>query len=170
MRAGEGMLTGPLLDSPVGDGLPGARLVRVVLALLGIGVALGIVLLLWTPALPNEQERTSAAPPPASRPAGQSAGTGTEAVTPAGNGAGQQVVPVGSGAAPTSQAQPAGAATTAPAATTTQGQRYTIRPGDTLLAIADRFDTTPDAIRAANPGLNETALQIGAEITIPPSR
>jgi hypothetical protein len=39
-----------------------------------------------------------------------------------------------------------------------------------LLAIANRYDTTPDAIRAANPGLNETALQIGAEIVIPPSQ
>jgi N-acetylmuramoyl-L-alanine amidase len=47
-------------------------------------------------------------------------------------------------------------------------RKHTIKSGDTLLAIAAQYDTTVDALRAANPGLNETALRVGEEITIPP--
>src|SRR5215207_8820908 len=45
---------------------------------------------------------------------------------------------------------PAGAAPTASAGTQA-ARRHTIQPGDTLLVIAEQYDTTVDAIRAANP-------------------
>jgi LysM repeat protein len=67
---------------------------------------------------------------------------------------------------------PTAPAAVLPAATPTAEatRRHTIQRGDTLLSIAERYDTTVDAIRAANPGLTETALPVGVEIVIPPSR
>ncbi|HEX3044483.1 MAG TPA: LysM domain-containing protein [Bacillota bacterium] len=50
-----------------------------------------------------------------------------------------------------------------PTGTTT----YTIRAGDTLFSLAQRFGTTVAAILAANPGLNPNALRIGQNICIP---
>ncbi len=44
---------------------------------------------------------------------------------------------------------------------------YTIRAGDTPFTLAIRFNTTVDAIMAANPGINPNALQIGQVICIP---
>lgn len=44
---------------------------------------------------------------------------------------------------------------------------YTIRPGDTLYAIAKRFNTTIEAIMRANPGINPYNLLIGQVILIP---
>lgn len=44
---------------------------------------------------------------------------------------------------------------------------YTIRPGDTLFLLAQRFGTTVAAITAVNPGINPNALQIGQVICIP---
>ncbi|WP_352408763.1 LysM domain-containing protein, partial [Lawsonibacter hominis] len=38
---------------------------------------------------------------------------------------------------------------------------YTVRPGDSLWAIAQRFRTTVSAITTANPGLNANNLLIG---------
>lgn len=132
-----------------GDGLPGVWLVRGVTGVLVFGVVLGVYLLIGTPTLPNEQERTGAAAPTA--PANR--GTLRPSATPA---------PQGTPAEPQA-ASPA----PSPAA---EARRHTIRSGDTLLSIAEQYDTTVDAIRAANPGLSETALQIGGEITIPPGR
>ena len=57
--------------------------------------------------------------------------------------------------------------------TPTPGQKYAIKPGDTLFSIATAAygaaNATPGvtAIEAANPGLNPTALQVGQEINIP---
>ncbi len=42
-----------------------------------------------------------------------------------------------------------------------------IRPGDTLFALARRFNTTLSAIETANPGLDPENLQPGQEITVP---
>lgn len=44
---------------------------------------------------------------------------------------------------------------------------YTIRAGDTFFALARRFNTTVEAIQAANPGVNPNNLQIGQVICIP---
>jgi LysM repeat protein len=47
-------------------------------------------------------------------------------------------------------------------------RRYTIRGGDTLSQIAERFDVTTDEILRANPTLNAERLKLDAEIIIPP--
>ena len=47
------------------------------------------------------------------------------------------------------------------------GTVYAIRPGDSLLGLAIRFDTTVEAITNANPGIVPTNLQIGQQICIP---
>jgi LysM repeat protein len=47
------------------------------------------------------------------------------------------------------------------------GTLYTIRAGDTLFSIAQRFGVTVQAILAANPGLDPNALQIGQVICVP---
>lgn len=44
---------------------------------------------------------------------------------------------------------------------------YTIRPGDTLYNIAQRYHTTVNAILTANPGVNPIYLRIGQLITVP---
>ncbi len=47
------------------------------------------------------------------------------------------------------------------------GASYTVAEGDTLLAIADRFGTTVEAISAANDIADPTALFIGQVLIIP---
>ncbi|MGI6538793.1 MAG: LysM peptidoglycan-binding domain-containing protein [Caldicoprobacterales bacterium] len=49
------------------------------------------------------------------------------------------------------------------------GQYYTIRNGDTLFAIANRFNVTVAAIIAANPGIDPMSLRVGQIICIPAS-
>ncbi len=44
---------------------------------------------------------------------------------------------------------------------------YTVVLGDTLGAIADRFDVSLEALVAANPGIQPTALTVGTELIIP---
>lgn len=44
---------------------------------------------------------------------------------------------------------------------------YTIRPGDTLYKIAQRYYTTVNAILTANPGVNPLYLRVGQIITVP---
>jgi peptidoglycan endopeptidase LytF len=44
---------------------------------------------------------------------------------------------------------------------------YTIQRGDTLFALAQRYNTTTSAILALNPGLDPNALQVGRIICIP---
>ncbi|MEG6616229.1 LysM peptidoglycan-binding domain-containing protein [Peptococcaceae bacterium 1198_IL3148] len=46
---------------------------------------------------------------------------------------------------------------------------YVIRSGDTFFSLAQRFNTTVEAIQAANPGVNPNRLQVGQEICIPRS-
>ena len=57
----------------------------------------------------------------------------------------------------------AGTAGTTPAPNKT----YTVKPGDTLGAIAAANGTTIDAILALNPGVTPETLQIGAVINLP---
>ena len=47
------------------------------------------------------------------------------------------------------------------------GTLYTIRAGDTLFALAQRFNTTVQAIINANPGIDPNSLQVGRMICIP---
>ncbi len=44
---------------------------------------------------------------------------------------------------------------------------YTIKSGDTLFALAKRYNTTVAAIMAINPGIDPNNLQIGQVICIP---
>lgn len=44
---------------------------------------------------------------------------------------------------------------------------YTVRAGDTFFTLAQRFNTTVDAIQRANPTVNPNSLQIGQVICIP---
>jgi LysM repeat protein len=44
---------------------------------------------------------------------------------------------------------------------------YAIKSGDTLYALAKKYNTTVDAIMSANPSVNPTALKIGQIICIP---
>lgn len=46
---------------------------------------------------------------------------------------------------------------------------YTIKSGDTFFLLAQRFNTTVEAIQRANPGVNPNNLQIGQVICIPGS-
>lgn len=141
------------------DGLPGSAVVRVAMGAFGVALVVAIYLLIAPPTLPHERDRTGAAAP-TDRPA-------TSSTQPAGSAGATSP-----GDSPTSPA-PTDAPTAgspAPSGSPQAAQRHTIQSGDTLLAIAEQYDTTVDAIRAANPGLSETALTIGQEITIPPGR
>lgn len=48
-----------------------------------------------------------------------------------------------------------------------EGNLYTVRPGDTLFAIARRFRVSLDDLIEANPGIDPDRLQIGQVICIP---
>ena len=50
-----------------------------------------------------------------------------------------------------------------------EGTLYTIRAGDTLFSLAQRYNTTVDAIIRANPGIDPSNLRIGQVICIPSS-
>ena len=68
-------------------------------------------------------------------------------------------VPAGDGA-------PAGTATRA--TRTAAGRTYTVRSGDTLLAIALRYDTTVDAlVKANNLTTADAILAIGQRLLLP---
>jgi LysM repeat protein len=47
------------------------------------------------------------------------------------------------------------------------GALYTIHAGDTLYGLAQRFNTTVEAIIRANPGIDPTSLQLARNICIP---
>ncbi len=69
--------------------------------------------------------------------------------------------------AASSPSQPPPATTTpAPAEQSPARRFYRIRAGDTLAAIAPRFDTTEAEIVALNPGIEPTALRIGQRIRV----
>jgi D-alanyl-D-alanine carboxypeptidase/D-alanyl-D-alanine-endopeptidase (penicillin-binding protein 4) len=88
---------------------------------------------------------------------------------------GQQLVVSGAGAAPPS----AGRATPAPparepaqppaSAPSGRARGYTIRKGDTLSEIADRFGVSVRALQRANPGLTARRIQPGKRLRIPAS-
>lgn len=43
---------------------------------------------------------------------------------------------------------------------------YRVRNGDTLGAVAQRFNTTVDDLRALNPGVDPNALRIGQRLRV----
>ncbi len=43
---------------------------------------------------------------------------------------------------------------------------YVIRSGDTFGTVADRFDTTVEALQALNPGLSSNSLTVGQRIRV----
>jgi nucleoid-associated protein YgaU len=51
-------------------------------------------------------------------------------------------------------------------AVTTGEQRYTVRRGDTLVAIATRFGTTASDLRRLNPGIDPVELRVGDRIRV----
>ncbi len=55
----------------------------------------------------------------------------------------------------------------APGACPPNTSPYTVRSGDTFFALAQRFGTTVEALRRANPNVNPNALQIGQRLCIP---
>ena len=53
-----------------------------------------------------------------------------------------------------------------PSGQSAQYIEYTVRPGDTLWLLANRYGTTVDAIRRLN-ALSSDALQVGQKLRIP---
>lgn len=72
--------------------------------------------------------------------------------------------PTASAASATSQARQQAQPTVAPVPTP---RSYSVKQGDTLLAIATEFDISLEALQAANPGVDPRTLQIGQTLTIP---
>ncbi len=76
--------------------------------------------------------------------------------------------PAASLAVPSAAAQPTVEPSAAPAATPATGTTYTVKKGDTLWAIAQKYKTTIKAIQDANPALtNPDVLKIGQKLVIP---
>ena len=100
----------------------------------------------------------SEAPPAAATPA--AASTQTAATEPP---ATATAVETPTEAPPTSTPPPA--ATNTPASL---GQTYTVVEGDIPVTIAEKFGITVEALMAANPGVDPTALYIGQVLIIPP--
>ncbi|MBX6364520.1 MAG: LysM peptidoglycan-binding domain-containing protein [Gemmatimonadetes bacterium] len=80
------------------------------------------------------------------------------------------------GAPPSDSASAARAAPTAPPRAASEPKpeprrsrprSYTVRPGDTLSEIADRFGVSLSALRRANPGLDARRIRPGKVLRIP---
>lgn len=79
---------------------------------------------------------------------------------------GQQLtIPTGSGGA----AAPSGSGSAAGATGSTSGSTYTVASGDTLAAIANRFNIDLDALITANNIENQDVISVGQVLTIPSS-
>jgi LysM repeat protein len=85
------------------------------------------------------------------------------------------ILGLGKNSTPGASGQPSAGASTAPldtplptVAPAPTAQVYTVRSGDTLSAIAQRFNTTLKALLAANPKIkNANSIKVGDKITIP---
>jgi hypothetical protein len=124
-------------------GLPSPLVVRAAAVAFVVGVVVAVWLLVAPPRLPGEEP-----PPPGAGPA----------------------VPAATAAAGRVTASPRPVATGLPATATPARQTHIVRSGDTLGQIAAQYGTTVDALRAANPGINENLLQVGQELVIPAGR
>ena len=124
-----------------------------VIAILALGVA-GVLFLPGLLAGGPGPARTAA--PSTARPTGLPSDQPTLSASPAPTSAPQTAAPTDP--APTAQATPAAGSRT-----------YRIRAGDTLFRIARRFDTSVDAILAANPEIGDANdIFAGQVIVIPP--
>jgi hypothetical protein len=137
------------------SGVPSPFPVRLAAGLFVVAAISAVWLVLAPPRLRGEHPPPEAAAPPAATLApgrgGAGQGTSPASGSPGGTGAAQGAGSPASGASPTAGAE-----------------KHTVKAGDTLGQIAAQYGTTVDALRAANPGLDERALQIGQEIFIPP--
>jgi LysM repeat protein len=79
---------------------------------------------------------------------------------------GEQTPQAEATAAPEVTSTPAAAVAAAPSVEHKEGARYTVRWGDTLFSIAEKFDTTVDAIKDAN-GLTSDFITVGQELIVP---
>ena len=87
--------------------------------------------------------------------------------TPSTSGPSGQTTPAATAPA-TPTAEPAPASATPPdEGTGAGGQTYLIESGDTLSSIAQRFDTTVDALVEANNIEDPDLIVVGSELTIP---
>lgn len=72
--------------------------------------------------------------------------------------------------APTPTPTPPATTTVQPEASAhTSGEKYVVRPGDTLLGIAIDLGLNTADLQAANPELDPLALQVGQAINVPPA-
>jgi LysM repeat protein len=115
-----------------------------------------------TPALlVSGQSDVTAAVTASTGPAsGQSSGPSATLLNAASLGSTLQVVPPSLGTSGTSR--------TIDARATVLQPNYTIAPGDTLVQIAMRFNTTAQRIQAFNNLADPRALRIGTRLVIPP--
>ena len=111
----------------------------------------------------------TAASPTAAEPLPTTTGTGARSGVPSAGGgaspsssAAPQSSPPSPGTTATASATPQAASSPTPAVTTS----YKVRSGDTLSAIATRFNTTVKKIKVAN-GLTSNTLRIGQVLAIP---
>lgn len=138
------------------SGLPAPWVAPVLAGALIVAVVAALWLLLLPPRLPGERP-----------PAAEAVAPTTPALSPASPIVPRPARQSGPSASRAPEAAPA-ATPAAPAATGSTVEKYIIKQGDTLGAIAAQYGTTVDALRAANPGIEERSLQIGQEIVIPP--
>lgn len=123
--------------------------------LAGLLVVAFIVFLLWVVLL---RPRDDQAPPAATSP---TPATAIEPTPDDPNQAFEAVIATPT-PAPTPTPTPIPRPTPTPTVTV-----YVVQPGDTLSAIATRFNVTLDDLVEANRIVNPDALQVGQEITIP---
>lgn len=145
--------------------VPSYRVFRGSLVALLVGSIVAVWLLVLPPTTGDRDQTPSALSgvvPTAAAP--KATGTGTPAAaatgTPTSTG-GAATPPSGT---PAANRTPTPSPTPSPTPTATT---YTVQSGDTLTGIADRFNTTPEAIQNANNISSPTGLQIGQVLTIP---
>jgi len=72
----------------------------------------------------------------------------------------------GKAARPAPAASVVKAKTKSPRIKSARAAAYSVRSGDTLAVIAERFGTTVDRLMELNPGIDPTALRVGQPIRV----
>jgi len=140
--------------------IPSYRVFRGSLVALLVGSIVAVWLLVLPPTAADRDQPPSSlggVVPTAATPSPTAAASATGTPRPASPTPGASASP---SASPTPTSTPTPPPT--PVVTT-----YTVKPGDTLTAIADQFKSTPDAIQRANNISDPTAIQVGQVLTIP---